>query len=608
LKIASFVPIPVSRDPKNTNSAVMIDIVDILLDVITSPISLESEREFSRTIEKVEVILRCKQLNKNFTDLALSTCLGIINVKFQPFWEPVIKTILSDPESIFKNDHFLGLLFEAVDSLFFIKQTGNLNRVVDTPTPNNITFLYEKLENLLNSDDGENTIDSNTSQSLIFYLNTKDFFDEEEHMNLSSDLRSDCETINKNLWSIIKRCPSITLTKSKTIVPMFFKFLNEQYYLTLSEDPEIIDLKRIKVINTQIECSSNKAQPQFSISILKKRLEIFLQVFAAVTSPKQLYNYRELYSLYSIFMSKPDTSIAKLAFDCILTYKADSVLPYKENIKRLLNDSTVREELLTFTIAYGKESDIDASTRVEALSLIIYTIYGRFMSKSKDDNKKSKDKSSAKKNAILQFLSSLSSEELRWFIYLMFRGLLSKQMISSCLEKYFESNGIQDSVNGRSQGKNLLLDRSSMWFDVIEKEVLTIKAVNFKDIRWEKQLAYIQILENIIKIFGFKITPYIDYFLSFIFCILENTHNWRSENVLNKNIKNQSVEAFDDAPLDDDGDEFVELPEELNETVETEIINKRNFILTSKIRTNTFLRISGYYCFHFFKLNNYKSI
>ena len=77
---------------------------------------------------------------------------------------------------------------------------------------------------------------------------------------------------------------------------------------------------------------------------------MFLQVFAAVPGPKQLYQHSLLLSFYHTLLSKPDVSITKLAFECICAYKLPTVLPYKDNVKKLLEDKSLRDELLHFAI------------------------------------------------------------------------------------------------------------------------------------------------------------------------------------------------------------------------------------------------------------------
>ena len=88
-------------------------------------------------------------------------------------------------------------------------------------------------------------------------------------------------------------------------------------------------------------------------SVLKKRLEMFLTVFSAVISPKQLYLHNQLFDYYNSILSRSETNIVKLAFDCILGFKPAYLMPVRENIRRLLDDKKMRDELVIFDPSVG---------------------------------------------------------------------------------------------------------------------------------------------------------------------------------------------------------------------------------------------------------------
>ena len=127
---------------------------------------------------------------------------------------------------------------------------------------------------------------------------------------------------------------------------------------------------------------------------LQKRMEMFLKVFAAVTSPKQLYQHPLLYAFYNVILSKPDVSITRLALDCIITFKSESVMLYVDNLRRLLDDSLLRNEIATFDIS-EKGGIVQATHRSELIPLVIRLVYGRFASRSRS-SKAARDQSIAR--------------------------------------------------------------------------------------------------------------------------------------------------------------------------------------------------------------------
>ena len=187
---------------------------------------------------------------------------------------------------------------------------------------------------------------------------------------------------------------------------MFFlihSFLKNQYYVGFQEDAEVPYLRNIGLFSVLgnseedqqgiLNKNASMISNVFPIKILKKRLEMFLQVFSAVTSPKQLYCHQLLYSYYQEILAKADVNTVKLAFDCILTYKPVAIIPYKDNIKRMLEDKTLRDELVNLDPSpkagiqsssdAERESMIKEEHRAELVPLLVHVVYGRFTSKSR---------------------------------------------------------------------------------------------------------------------------------------------------------------------------------------------------------------------------------
>lgn len=120
--------------------------------------------------------------------------------------------------------------------------------------------------------------------------------------------------------------------------------------------------------------------PDLPPYILKKRLEMFLQVFAAIPSPKQLFQHQLLYSLFHVLVAKSEPSISKLALDCILSFKTPAYASFVDVYKGLMDDSKIRKELITFNVT-PESGGIDKAVRPEVLNLTIRILYGKFSAK-----------------------------------------------------------------------------------------------------------------------------------------------------------------------------------------------------------------------------------
>jgi hypothetical protein len=218
------------------------------------------------------------------------------------------------------------------------------------------------------------------------------------------------------------------------------RFLTSQYYETFNDDAEVPFLRRLGLFsntvysnaeNNNIEVhkvsnkfeidnnnfndylittiDNNKSTIKLPVKILKKRLELFLKIFSVITSPKQLYCHQLLYNFYHELLSKPDVNIAKIAYECILTYKPINVIPYKENIKRLLDDKTIRDELVNFDLS--TEADVvKVEHRNELIPIVIRIAYGRFVSKSRGSK-------AARDQSLSRFIIFLITNFNCWLIF-----------------------------------------------------------------------------------------------------------------------------------------------------------------------------------------------
>jgi len=133
------------------------------------------------------------------------------------------------------------------------------------------------------------------------------------------------------------------------------------------------------ISSTGDECT--KKESALPIKVVKKRLEMFLKVLAAVNSPRQLYLHQLLYAVYVVLLSKPEVSIAKLCLTCLLEYKHESIVPYKAALVNLTVEKEFRNELVALDVSASSEM-IQHSHRRDLIPALVRLVYGRFSAKS----------------------------------------------------------------------------------------------------------------------------------------------------------------------------------------------------------------------------------
>ena len=80
-----------------------------------------------------------------------------------------------------------------------------------------------------------------------------------------------------------------------------------------------------------------------------KTLIACLSLFRLFKNPRRLFQEPVMKQLYLTLLTQKDGEIQKLGLACLLTYKLDYLLPYKDNLDRLLEDKTFKDELMNFS-------------------------------------------------------------------------------------------------------------------------------------------------------------------------------------------------------------------------------------------------------------------
>ena len=75
-----------------------------------------------------------------------------------------------------------------------------------------------------------------------------------------------------------------------------------------------------------------------------------MEVFAAVTGPKQLYRHEVLQKVWIALLQKPKPELVKRALACLATFKLPFLRPYSAQLAALVEDGRMRDQLVLFTL------------------------------------------------------------------------------------------------------------------------------------------------------------------------------------------------------------------------------------------------------------------
>jgi hypothetical protein len=546
-KILSSTSLPIAsmeRDHENS-------FLRMALEAASTPVALGCEREFTRRMDQLAVFVRSEALPQVYIRLLSAFCLGVLSIKFKPFWKSAIDLLVlcNGTDKSTSSQHSSAELWPLLLSTMEFHQSAGTKTANDAMEEEGKkrqdSVLDEQssgwLSQLRTCDDGGREISSVISHSAYFYFAAKAA---QSETDVHLDARTDHETAYTTAWEVLQRCPSITLRRSRVVVPLFLRFLKEEYFTCFAEDPSLLDMVRCGVFDMCDAASDdirnergsggennvNKVSPRTA----KRRMEMFLRVFSAVSSPRQLYLHSKLLTAYRILCSAPDGAVANISLSCILRYKQAGMMPYKDRIEKFLDDRLIRDELAVFDPSASAET-IDASHRSEVVPFLVLSLFGRLTSKTKG-SKIGRDSSIARRSAILSFYAGLSPLELQPLIYLMLRPILPgkkmanfAQQMNAALTSTRSDIAQSSSSSSSSQQPPQFLSSEDLasWFAQLEVLVLSLSPEDLDDTSWDRFVGFMHLLESAIRLLGLRLSRYVPLLLKMVLLILSHVQGWR---------------------------------------------------------------------------------
>lgn len=187
------------------------------------------------------------------------------------------------------------------------------------------------------------------------------------------------------LWQVLSDSKSdIHDAKQRDIVELFMDFYRNEY----EHDDDA---------NDENEKEAPKAR--------QKLLIHHLQVLTKFNNPKCVFKTDELRQLYQEFLFHRNFQVQKLGLDCIVQYKDESVVTYKDILYNILNEKTFRQELVSLKLNEKVRED----HREGFLKVLLPILYSKMTIKA---SKKDQEGFKNKKEIIVRFMSNLTESEL----------------------------------------------------------------------------------------------------------------------------------------------------------------------------------------------------
>jgi len=324
------------------------------------PAGVREHREKLKYLQQLEAerITYSFPLGGSFCRSPLQYLLSQLFINFRPLWEPVLKLI---------ETHALGM-----ESKEFW------------------TIYFEFLESLHSNQ----RVQSSDPASDLDYLNWP-----------ASAERLDFDNVRSLAWQGLSRFGDVENQHSR-ITPLFLDFWSKEY---CSQHGAVIQ----NLTGTQ-EMEPSAKDRKSMISLLTSHLS----VFASFRCPQQMHRENEVVLIFYRLLSHRVPEVQKKALDCLLAYGSSYLMPYKDNLYRLLEDKSFRHELTLFSID-DANSTVRSEHRAGLTPVLVRILFGRMQNKT-GPNSTGKQNIQQRQSLVLRYIAGFSDPEIDVFLDLAF--------------------------------------------------------------------------------------------------------------------------------------------------------------------------------------------
>jgi hypothetical protein len=220
----------------------MCDILETLLQIESTPVGLQTERTLIGAINRVEILGRTGKLPVAYVVAAIHHMFGVLHIKYQPLWNAAVRAIVAAASS-----HEIvawPLLYAELDQVMQPSFFGNdciSNLGIESVHEENEMFGYHTSLMKWEISCGEN---AEIFQEQVNAAKTAG--------KVSRHQSTDRVTVFEQVWSVMQKIPTLTTKKSRFIVPLFLRFLRDEYFAFHDDDPDAREFKLLDHIESDM--------------------------------------------------------------------------------------------------------------------------------------------------------------------------------------------------------------------------------------------------------------------------------------------------------------------------------------------------------------------
>jgi hypothetical protein len=363
------------------------ELLEQCLCIETNPfVATETKRillHFSTLSELLNTLLPQESSQLWNVRLLTAYLCGCFHIKFSPVWSAATQ--------------ILSLLAERTWQVFWEGIVPVLQKAEEAA-------LFSEIDET--SSTQEHTVDSTSTKMTTF----SDFSTHITELRMNVMRGESAVLYAERLWGVLAAIPTLVEDHSRVFVPLFLSFLRVYYPHTLP--PSVFDTLLLPPSSAAATTTTTTTIYTPPRRLLTKRLTLFLSLFASFRNPRGLQQHEILHHVYlqyfaffeaficffsrmSLFsfsmtihifillvrlLTRNNEEVAKLALQCLATYRFEWLTPYLPHLERLISDRTLREELVLFPLA-PDTSTIQPQHRLPLTEIIIRILWPKLSSR-----------------------------------------------------------------------------------------------------------------------------------------------------------------------------------------------------------------------------------
>ncbi|KAJ1163535.1 hypothetical protein NDU88_003993 [Pleurodeles waltl] len=419
IRILNHFETQLRANPESAGAEEHQSVFAILLQAELVPATVHDYREKLLHLRRLRHDLVSSSVsNGPFQEVPIRYLLAMLYINFSPLWDPAIELITSHANGM-ENKVFWKIYYEHLDKSSLHSEKELQDELKDE-------------QNFSEDDDGKTVEEGGVG---FLYL-------KQLKLQTETDDRTDYTNFRFLLWKAMAEFPERVEPRSRELSPLLLRFISNEYYpadllvaptqdlrkkrkdrLTSLTAPEENSGKETETVENEddgmeIDLKYEVPQKKKTRRAAGKQLIAHLKVFSRFSNPRSLFLESKLYELYTQLLCHQDQNVQKVALDCIMSYRHQHLMPYRENLQRLLEDKSFKEEIVHFSIS-EESTIVKDDHRPELIPVLMRILYGRMRSKT---GGKTQGKSSAgtRMSIVLRFLAGSLPEEIRMFLDLLY--------------------------------------------------------------------------------------------------------------------------------------------------------------------------------------------